>query len=454
MMHSAHAEPTSVRPASRSFTSATAIAACVPLTALLTAMPAFALIGASSTTTTTFAGTTSTTFFVPVDVTGGGTFEGSFPKGSFDTYSFDITEPRVLVAETDNGFGGCPGDTIVELRRPGAPGKCNGVYGDNLPCIAFDDDSGISLCSKLVHYIAEPGTYEIRVSAYGGAKLNRYFLHVQFVEVECGNGEKELSEDCDDGNLASGDCCSSTCHKEPAGTACDDGLGCNGADTCDASASCSQHAGNTCPGNDGDANCAESCSDSASGCTNPDPNGSPCDDGIFCNGADTCSGGSCSVHEGSPCPGPDNDNDCSETCNEQLHACNSPDPNGSACDDVDACTGPSTCNASGTCVAGAPLDCDDHNSCTTDQCISIQVGCQNTPIPDCVPAFVCGDANGDGTVKASDALAVLKDAVGGDQCAARPCVCDANGSGTLTAADALAVLKAAVGAPVTLACPC
>ena len=28
-----------------------------------------------------------------------------------------------------------------------------------------------------------------------------------------------------------------------------------------------------------------------------------CDDGLYCNGTDTCSGGSCSVHTGSPCPG-------------------------------------------------------------------------------------------------------------------------------------------------------
>jgi hypothetical protein len=33
-------------------------------------------------------------------------------------------------------------------------------------------------------------------------------------------------------------------------------------------------------------------------------------------------------------------------------------------------------------------------------------------------------------------------------------VCDVNGSGSLSASDALLVLRAAVGAPVTLACPC
>ena len=31
------------------------------------------------------------------------------------------------------------------------------------------------------------------------------------------------------------------------------------------------------------------------------PNALPCDDGSFCNGADTCAGGSCSIHPGDPC---------------------------------------------------------------------------------------------------------------------------------------------------------
>lgn len=33
------------------------------------------------------------------------------------------------------------------------------------------------------------------------------------------------------------------------------------------------------------------------------PNSASCDDGLFCNGADSCAGGSCSVHTGDPCGG-------------------------------------------------------------------------------------------------------------------------------------------------------
>jgi hypothetical protein len=35
---------------------------------------------------------------------------------------------------------------------------------------------------------------------------------------------------------------------------------------------------------------------------------------------------------GNPCPGPDGDSDCSETCNEGADNCSTNDPNGSFCD--------------------------------------------------------------------------------------------------------------------------
>lgn len=75
---------------------------------------------------------------------------------------------------------------------------------------------------------------------------------------------------------------------------------------------------------------------------------------------------------------------------------------------------------------------------------------------------VCGDVNASGTVTSSDALSVLKKAVGQPvmlACASCPAlsvaepVCgDVNGSGTVTSSDALSILKKAVGQPVTLAC--
>jgi hypothetical protein len=62
---------------------------------------------------------------------------------------------------------------------------------------------------------------------------------------------------------------------------------------------------------------------------------------------------------------------------------------------------------------------------------------------------VCGDMNGGG-VSASDALGVLRTAVGSQECL--PCICDADGNGTIAAPDALTTLRFSVGASVSLEC--
>jgi hypothetical protein len=65
--------------------------------------------------------------------------------------------------------------------------------------------------------------------------------------------------------------------------------------------------------------------------------------------------------------------------------------------------------------------------------------------------LVCGDPIEPVGVSASDALVVLRTAVGLEQCSV--CACDTDGSGTIAATDSLVTLKAAVGQPVSLDCP-
>ena len=52
---------------------------------------------------------------------------------------------------------------------------------------------------------------------------------------------------------------------------------------------------------------------------------------LYCNGTDTCNLGTCSAHSGDPCTGPDNDIDCSESCNESSNDCTADDQDTSAC---------------------------------------------------------------------------------------------------------------------------
>ena len=71
--------------------------------------------------------------------------------------------------------------------------------------------------------------------------------------------------------------------------------------------------------------------------------------------------------------------------------------------------------------------------------------------PTCAANPSCGDADGNGSTTASDALFTLRAAVGSATCAL--CVCDVNGDGHVTASDALLVLRAAVGTIVSFSCP-
>ncbi|UCG16928.1 MAG: hypothetical protein JSV19_02615 [Phycisphaerales bacterium] len=96
--------------------------------------------------------------------------------------------------------------------------------------------------------------------------------------------------------------------------------------------------------------------------------GTSCDDGLFCNGTDTCSGGTC-VHSGDPCLGGP---ECNDTCNEAGNNCYN--PAGSGCGDPGTtdCDNPDTCDGFGTCVdnykpPGTPCT-DDGNDCTDDEC--------------------------------------------------------------------------------------
>ena len=67
------------------------------------------------------------------------------------------------------------------------------------------------------------------------------------------------------------------------------------------------------------------------------------------------------------------------------------------------------------------------------------------------PALVCGDADGSGTVSATDALIALNTAVGAADCDL--CLCDVDSNGAVTATDSLAILNAGIGLDVTLTCP-
>jgi cysteine-rich repeat protein len=118
----------------------------------------------------------------------------------------------------------------------------------------------------------------------------------------CGDGEIDAEEECDDGDDIGGDGCSAECRVEP---------------------------------------CAR-CAGVPSTCVR-EPDGTPCDDGRFCNGSDTCRRGRCAIHTGDPCAG----GDCTG-CQELTDRC--VDPPGTPCaDDRNRCTD-DACDGAGVCL--------------------------------------------------------------------------------------------------------
>jgi cysteine-rich repeat protein len=233
----------------------------------------------------------------------------------------------------------------------------------------------------------------------------------------CGNGVLETGEDCDDGNTADGDCCSSTCAFEPSGSTCDDGQFCNVNEACDGAGSCTGGVQRDC--GDGVSCTVDTCDEAGDTCVNT-PDDAICDDGVFCNGTETCSA-TLDCQAGTPVDCDDGEICTDDSCNEGAGSCdnifdetNDPscaitecgnglvetgeecddgntvdgdccsstctfEPSGSNCDDGQYCTEGEVCDGAGTCGNGTARDCDDGVSCTADSCDESGDTCVNTP---------------------------------------------------------------------------
>lgn len=147
------------------------------------------------------------------------------------------------------------------------------------------------------------------------------------------------------------------------------------------------------------------------------------------------------------------DDSCTDDC--QLVACVDATlggyPANDLCNDDIDCTVDACSRNAGACTHTADSGaCDDEDACTIDSC-SVSQGCLHMPTAGEGCPGICGDANGNGLIQASDALLALKAAVGSAQCALP--LCDVNNNGAVQANDALAILRKAVSQPVTLTCP-
>lgn len=235
---------------------------------------------------------------------------------------------------SDSGAGGleisCGDDDDCDDGNP-----CNGEESCN-------DDQRCSQGAQLEDgTTCSPNSEELMICLRGSC-----------VPSECGDGQLAPNEveDCDDGNNVAGDgCepdCTFTCTKDKH---CDDGNPCNGAESCDVDT-------HTCVGGDALADktsCGEDRICSAGRCV---PEG--CGNGTREEGEE-CDDGN--LEDGDGC-----DSDCTFSCKTD-----------SDCSDGNVCTGTETCDTdTHTCVPGEPLDCDDGDPCTRDEC-DWETGCWN-----------------------------------------------------------------------------
>ncbi len=184
----------------------------------------------------------------------------------------------------------------------------------------------------------------------------------------CGDGVLDPLEQCDDGNVVDGDCCSSTCQFEASGNNCSDGNACTQTDQCDGAGTCVGSNPVICSALD-QCHGVGTCNSGTGLCSNPtQPDGTSCDDGDTCTITDHCVSGFCQGNS-TTC----GDGTTQASCGEQCDDGNVVD--GDGCDSN--CT-PTSC---GNGIQTGAEECDDGNLVDGDGCSSTCLREYLNPLP-------------------------------------------------------------------------
>lgn len=163
---------------------------------------------------------------------------------------------------------------------------------------------------------------------------------------------------------------------------CSNGVYCDGVETCNTmTGTCMVGTPPSC--DDGVACTTDVCDEIADACIST-PYDAACDDGLYCNGAETCDPVA-GCQNGSP-PSCGDGVDCTvDTCNESFDACVHTESD-FACDDGAYCNGVETCDAALDCLPGIPVECGDSVVCSLDSCNEAGDACEHD-----FSACICGD---------------------------------------------------------------
>ncbi len=324
--------------------------------------------------------------------------------GTSGSYHNDESNDRIVVSTLDGG-NFTEGDTVeiaatVYAWSTGSSDHLDLYYAAdaNNPVwtlITTINNPGSGVQTLTAQYVLPAGGMQaVRANfRYNGSASpcspGTYDDHDDLVfTVEAPGGGCTINAECDDGLFCNGaetcDVGSGTC-QSGAPPACDNGLFCDGVESCnEATDSCDAGTPPTC--DDGlFCNGAESCNETTDSCDAGTP--PACDDGEFCNGAETCNEGTDACDPGAaPCdPG-------TETCNEGTDVC---EPIGCTvdadCDDGLFCNGVETCDVgSGTCNAGTAPTCDNGLFCDgVESCNEGTDSCDPGTPPACDDGLFC-----------------------------------------------------------------
>lgn len=181
---------------------------------------------------------------------------------------------------------------------------------------------------------------------------------------------------CDDGVGCTLDACdenSDTCSHITTNALCDDGVQCNGAESCHALMDCQPGPSPSC--DDQIACTADFCDLATDSCTHVTQDSS-CDDGLLCNGVESCDLASGCV-AGVPLQCSDAFSCTTDACSEAAGGCVF-SPSNAGCDDGNFCNGTETCSVASGCLQGVAPTCDDQVDCTNDACSSATKACTHT----------------------------------------------------------------------------
>lgn len=156
-------------------------------------------------------GTSATGNLLPAGYNG--FFASINPLGDNDFFKFDVpVQGSSVRLEVTAGWpNSCPAGFDSKIY----------LYDHNDVLIALDDDLGVNKCSLLspatspVMIDMAAGTYTVKVEEFGNDALQAaYVLEIEVTPPGCGDGLLQPGEQCEDGNVVSGDGCTDVCTSE------------------------------------------------------------------------------------------------------------------------------------------------------------------------------------------------------------------------------------------------